>query len=214
MSAVVVVDYGSGNLRSVAKAFERAAMELGARIEISVSDDPKQIAAADAIVLPGVGAFGDCARGVTAVAGLRETLEEVVITKARPFLGICVGMQLMATRGLEHGEHRGFGWLDGDIVAMSPTDPRLKIPHMGWNLLGERKSHAVLNGTPDPAHAYFVHSYALSGANPDHVLATTRHGQIFPAMVGRDNMIGTQFHPEKSQAFGLSLIKQFLSWRP
>jgi glutamine amidotransferase len=214
VSLVCVVDYGSGNLRSVAKAFERQAREGDHNITIQVTSDPDIIARADRVVLPGVGAFGDCARGVQAVDGLRSALEESVISKARPFFGICVGMQLMAQRGLEHGIHQGFGWIKGDIVTLSPDDPDLKIPHMGWNLLEGRKAHPVLDHTPDPAHAYFVHSYGLVDYDPADLLAYTQHGQIIPAMVARANMIGTQFHPEKSQAFGLNLIDRFLKWRP
>jgi glutamine amidotransferase len=209
-----VVDYGSGNLRSVAKAFERQAREGDHPVRVQVTAEPDLIARADRVVLPGVGAFGDCARGVDAVDGLRAALEESVISKGRPFFGICVGMQLMAERGLEHGIHQGFGWIKGDIVALAPDDKALKIPHMGWNLLEGRKPHPVLDQTPDPAHAYFVHSYGLVDYDPADLLAHIQHGQIIPAMVGRANMIGTQFHPEKSQAFGLTLIDRFLKWRP
>jgi glutamine amidotransferase len=214
MTGVAIVDYGSGNLRSVAKAFERAVGEMGASLSVVVTSNVDVVAKADRIVLPGVGAFGDCARGVAQIDGLRQVLEEQVIAKARPFLGICVGMQLMAERGLEHGQHQGFGWITGDIARMVPDTPDLKIPHMGWNLLEGRKMHPVLDSCPDPAHAYFVHSFALTQADPKQVLASTLHGQVIPAMIGRDNMIGTQFHPEKSQGLGLTLIANFLRWRP
>jgi len=214
MSVLAVVDYGSGNLRSVAKAFERCSRAQNSDVEIVVTDDAKTVAAADRIVLPGVGAFGDCARGVNAVPGLRAALDDAVMARKRPFFGICVGMQLMAEQGLEHGTHQGFGWIKGEIRRMEPVEPDLKIPHMGWNLLHARKPHPVHGPADDLVHAYFVHSYALFDADPAQVLARTTHGLTFPAMVGRDNMIGTQFHPEKSQAFGLAMISDFLHWQP
>lgn len=212
---VAVVDYGSGNLRSAAKAVERAARDEGLTVEVLVTDKAEAVAAADRVVLPGVGAFGDCAAGVAAVDGLREALEHVVRRAARPFLGVCVGMQLMATRGLEHGVHAGFGWLPGDIVPLKAQgDPAIKIPHMGWNLLTDRRDHALLAGTAPDAHAYFVHSYVLEGAPPEAVTARALHGAPFTAMIASENMAGCQFHPEKSQAFGLTLIANFLRWSP
>jgi glutamine amidotransferase len=218
MQTVAIIDYGSGNLRSAAKAFERMADETGLARTIIVTADPDVVAAADRIVLPGVGAFADCHRGVTEPAGLMAALQAAVIEKARPFLGICVGMQLMATRGLEHGETPGFDWIAGDVVAIEPSSPELKIPHMGWNELNILATdHPVLEGlAPDGAapHAYFVHSYQLAAADSRHVLATTEYGGPITAMVGRDNMVGTQFHPEKSQATGLRLIANFLNWAP
>jgi glutamine amidotransferase len=222
---VVIVDYGSGNLRSAAKAFERAAREAGLDRDIAVTDDPATLAAADRIVLPGVGAFADCRAGLEARDGLVEALVEAVEARGRPFLGICVGMQLMATRGLEHRETPGFGWIPGDVEALRPADPAMKIPHMGWNELRiAAPGHPVLAGLSEGAagadgmrggpHAYFVHSYQLVAANPDQVLATVDYGGAVTAVVGRDNLVGTQFHPEKSQRTGLRLIANFLEWRP
>lgn len=218
MQTVAIIDYGSGNLRSVAKAFERMAAETGLARTITVTADAAVVAAADRVVLPGVGAFADCYRGVSEAPGMAAALEAAVIGKARPFLGICVGMQLMATRGLEHGETPGFGWIAGDVVAVKPSLPELKIPHMGWNELNIlAPEHPVLVGlAPGGAapHAYFVHSYHLAAADSGDVLATTDYGGPITAMVGRDNMVGTQFHPEKSQAMGLRLIANFLDWSP
>jgi len=207
--AVAIIDYGSGNLRSAAKAFESQT-----DLEIQVTADVGVVAAADHIVLPGVGAFGDCRRGLFAVDGMVETLQRTVIEGGRPFLGICVGMQLMAARGLEHGVFEGFGWIDGDVVAVEPDDASLKVPHMGWNDLTHVADHPVLEGLDHGAHAYFVHSYHMVPADPAHVLATVDYGGAITAAVGRDNMIGTQFHPEKSQAAGLALIRNFVQWRP
>jgi len=207
--AVAIIDYGSGNLRSAAKAFESQT-----ELEIQVTADVAKVAAADHIVLPGVGAFGDCRRGLDAVPGMVETLQRTVIEGGRPFLGICVGMQLMAARGLEHGVHGGFGWIAGDVVAVEPDDPALKVPHMGWNDLTHVADHPVLAGLDHGAHAYFVHSYHMVPADPAQVLATVDYGGAITAVVGRDNMIGTQFHPEKSQAAGLRLIRNFAQWRP
>ncbi len=212
---IAIVDYGSGNLRSAAKAFERCAREAGLAAEIDVTGEAARVAAADKIVLPGVGAFADCKRGLVAVPGMVDTLTEQVIGGGKPFLGICVGMQLMAERGLEHGVYDGLGWITGDIAPMTPDDPALKIPHMGWNELRLRRpEHPVLKGIADGDHAYFVHSYALTRPDPGQVLAEADHGGRFPAIVGRDNLVGTQFHPEKSQATGLRLITNFLGWKP
>ncbi|HYB11535.1 MAG TPA: imidazole glycerol phosphate synthase subunit HisH [Alphaproteobacteria bacterium] len=212
--SVVVVDYGSGNLRSAAKAVERAAADLSSGLDVRVASDARAVLEADRIVLPGQGAFAECAAGVVKVPGLREALEEAVIEQGRPFLGICVGMQLMATRGLEHGAHRGFGWIPGDIVPMTPRDAKLKIPHMGWNDLIVERQHSVLDGISSGADVYFVHSYALAGGDPAHILARVEYGESYPAMIGRENMVGTQFHPDKSQANGIRLIANFLRWRP
>ena len=212
--SVVVVDYGSGNLRSAAKACERAARDRGLKLDVKISGRAEDVRAADRIVLPGQGAFGDCKRGLAAVAGMIEALEESVVRKGRPFLGICVGMQLMAERGLEHGVHQGLGWLPGDVVAMSPADKALKIPHMGWNELVDLAPHPVLSGLTPGCHAYFVHSYIMRCTDGRHVLAACDYGGPFAAIVGRDNMVGTQFHVEKSQATGLALIGNFLEWRP
>ncbi len=216
--SVAIIDYGSGNLRSATKAFERAARETGLFPQVRLTADPDVVAKADRVVLPGVGAFADCQRGLAAVDGMSEALIEAVIAKGKPFLGICVGMQLMAERGLEHGVAQGHGWIPGDVTAMQPDDASLKIPHMGWNTIDlQGPAHPVLHGIeagPDGKHAYFVHSYHLAASNPAHVLASFEYGGTFTAMVGRDNMIGTQFHPEKSQHLGLQLIGNFLKWAP
>ena len=211
---VAVIDYGSGNLRSAAKALERAAREAELEAEILVTPDAETVAAADRVVLPGVGAFADCRAGVEAVPGLREALEEVAITRARPFLGICVGLQLMATTGREHGEHPGFGWIPGEVVPLEPSDPALKVPQMGWNELVILSDHPLLAGLGTDPHVYFVHSYHLRVERPEHLLAVSDYGGQVTAVAGRGNLIGTQFHPEKSQAAGLALLRNFLRWRP
>ena len=214
---VAIIDYGSGNLHSAAKAFERAAREADVAARVAVTADPDYVASADRVVLPGVGAFADCASGLDAVTGMREALETAVGRHARPFLGICVGMQLLATRGLEFGETPGLGWIAGDVAAIRPRDPALKVPHMGWNTLDVVRPHALLDGIatgPNGLHAYFVHSFHLAATDPATVVATADYGGPVTAMVGRDNIAGTQFHPEKSQALGLKLIANFLQWRP
>lgn len=219
--SVAIIDYGSGNLRSAAKAFERAARESGFKGEIVVTAEADRVAAADRVVLPGVGAFADCRRGLGAVPGMIEALTEAVMSKGRPFLGICVGMQLLAERGLEHGETAGLGWLQGNVVALtpegneSPGGTGYRVPHMGWNelnILAPR--HPVFAGIANGGHAYFVHSYHMQCHNPGHVMATVSYGQTVTALVGRDNIVGTQFHPEKSQALGLRFISNFLDWKP
>ena len=212
-----IIDYGSGNLHSAHKAFERAAREAGLPSEILVTADPAAVARADHIVLPGVGAFADCQRGLDAVAGMVEALDEAVMRRGRPFLGICVGMQLMASRGLEFEVSEGLGWIAGDVRLIEPADPALKIPHMGWNTIETGADHPLLAGIPTGPgglHAYFVHSYHLAASNPAHVLARADYAGPVTAMVGRDNLAGTQFHPEKSQRLGLALIGNFLAWRP
>lgn len=214
MSRVAIIDYGSGNLRSAAKAFERAARESGSDAEIVVTDDARAVAAADRIVLPGVGAFADCRRGLDAVPGMVEALTAAVIDRGRPFIGICVGMQLMATRGIEFDGAPGLDWIPGEVVALKPTDPAIKIPHMGWNDLKDVSAHPVLAGIGQGDHAYFVHSFHLRARDRGQVLAAAQHGETFAAVVGRDNLVGTQFHPEKSQRVGLALITNFLGWKP
>ena len=209
---VAIVDYGSGNLRSAAKAVERAAREAGTNDRVLVTSSPAEVAAADRIVLPGVGAFADCRAGLYAVSGMVDTLQR--IERAKPFLGICVGMQLMATRGVEYGVHAGLDWIAGDVVRIQPGTDHLKIPHMGWNELTDLKPHALVEGIAPHAHAYFVHSYQLAASKPETVLALTDYGGPVTAIVGRDNLAGTQFHPEKSQATGLRLIANFLRWKP
>ncbi len=213
---VAIIDYGSGNLHSAEKAFERAARE-GDGEKIRVTADPDVVAAADRVVLPGVGAFADCRAGLLAVDGMVEALRQAVEVRARPFLGICVGMQLMATRGLEHGETEGFDWIAGDVVEIAPDDPDLKIPHMGWNTLNIMHEHPIffnIETGNSGLHAYFVHSYHLAAAQDGDLVATTDYGGAVTAVVARDNRIGTQFHPEKSQLMGLALIANFLRWRP
>ena len=211
---VAIVDYGSGNLRSAAKAFERAAREAGTHERVLVTASPNEVAAADRIVLPGVGAFADCRAGLYGVPGMVDVLQREVIERGKPFLGICVGMQLMATRGVEYGVHAGLDWIAGDVVRIEPGKDHLKIPHMGWNELLELKPHPVLAGLLPHDHAYFVHSFQLVAAKAETLLATTEYGGRITAVVGRDNLAGTQFHPEKSQATGLRLIANFLRWKP
>jgi len=212
--ATAIIDYGSGNLRSAAKAFERAAREAEVATEIVVTSDARLVRDAERVVLPGVGAFADCRRGLAAVPGMEEALEEAVIRRGRPFLGICVGMQLMAERGREFETVDGLGWIPGEVTAIAPSDHALKIPHMGWNELNPLAAHPVLDGIAPGAHAYFVHSYGITCGERRHVLATVDYGGELVAAVGRDNLVGTQFHPEKSQATGLRLIANFLRWRP
>jgi glutamine amidotransferase len=217
MQHVAIIDYGSGNLHSAAKAFERAARDSGRACRIVVTSDPKEVRSADRVVLPGVGAFADCKRGLEAVAGMHAALEETVRRKGRPFLGICVGMQLLATRGLEHGVTEGLGWIPGEVRAIEPADPALKIPHMGWNTLTALRAHPLLADLPtgpSGLHAYFVHSYHLVADNRADVVAETDYGGPVTALVARGNIAGTQFHPEKSQALGLGLIANFLAWMP
>jgi glutamine amidotransferase len=214
---VAIVDYGSGNLRSAQKAFERAAYERGIRAEILVTPDPEELRRADRIVLPGVGAFRDCREGLHAVGGLPDALEESVTEKGSPFLGICVGMQLMATKGMEFGETPGLGWIAGTVRRIEPHDVQLKIPHMGWNAITPAREHPLLAGMTygeNAAHAYFVHSFGLAPDDPSDILATTDYGGALVAAVVRGNKAGTQFHPEKSQALGLNLLANFLEWRP
>ncbi|OYW53909.1 MAG: imidazole glycerol phosphate synthase subunit HisH [Hyphomicrobium sp. 32-62-53] len=217
MQNVAIIDYGSGNLHSAAKAFERAARDSGIQSTITVTADPDVVRRADRIVLPGVGAFADCRRGLEAVPGMRAALEDTVRTKGRPFLGICVGMQMLATRGLEHGESDGLDWVPGEVRAIEPRDPALKIPHMGWNTLSALHDHALLAGLPtgpNGLHAYFVHSYHFVPTSRADVVAETEYGGPVTALIAHGNIAGTQFHPEKSQRLGLGLIANFLKWSP
>lgn len=214
---VAIIDYGSGNLRSATKAFERAAREAGVAAEIDLTADAERVRTADRIVLPGVGAYADCRAGLGAVEGMVEAIYEAAIAQARPFLGICVGMQLMSSRGLEKTVTQGLGWIDGDVVLMQPEDPALKIPQIGWNTIELRRPHPLFEGIrtgPEGLHAYFVHSYHFAARRGEDVLAVTDYGGPVTAAVARDNLAGTQFHPEKSQALGLALIANFLKWRP
>jgi imidazole glycerol-phosphate synthase subunit HisH len=209
-----IIDYGSGNLRSAAKAFERAAGELDGNEKVVVTSDADAVAAADRIVVPGQGAFADCRRGLAAVPGLEDAVIDGVIARGRPFFGICIGMQLMAERGREFETVDGLGWIGGEVVAIEPADPALKIPHMGWNELRLEQEHPVFAGTQAGSHVYFVHSYHFAVADRNDLVATADYAQAVTAAVARDNMVGTQFHPEKSQAAGLRLIENFLRWRP
>jgi len=214
---VAIIDYGSGNLHSAAKAFERAAREEGSKLAIKVTADPADVLSANRVVLPGVGAFADCKTGLASIPGMIEALEEAVQDKGKPFLGICVGLQLMAERGLEHGVTPGLGWVAGEVRAIEPDDGSLKIPHMGWNTLNMARPHALFDGIPtgdEGLHAYFVHSYHLVPEDPADLVATTDYGGPVTAFVARDNMAGSQFHPEKSQKLGLALIANFLTWNP
>jgi glutamine amidotransferase len=213
--SVAIIDYGSGNLHSAAKAFERAARESGDAIV--VTGDPEAVRTADRVVLPGVGAFADCRRGLDRVPGMVEALSEAVRRRGKPFLGICVGMQLMAERGREYATTEGLGWIAGDVRRISPRDSGLKIPHMGWNTLTQRRPHPLFAGIPlgpDGLHAYFVHSYHLRVADSADLVADSDYGGPVTALVARDNYAGTQFHPEKSQKLGLALIANFLKWKP
>ena len=214
---VVIVDYGSGNLHSAAKAFERAARESGNDQRIVVTGDPEDVLRADRIVLPGVGAFADCRRGLDAIAGMVQALNTRVRRQGRPFLGICVGMQLMAERGREYAVTPGLGWIAGEVDRIAPSDPDLKIPHMGWNTLNAVRPHPLLDGLavgPQGLHAYFVHSFHLKPAERADLIAEADYGGPVTAIVGRDSMVGAQFHPEKSQRLGLKLIANFLMWKP
>ena len=213
MPLTALVDYDSGNLHSAEKAFQRMALEVGGG-DILVTSRPEDVARADRIVLPGDGAFPACREALGQYGGLFEAIEEAVIRKARPFLGICVGMQMLASRGHEYRETPGFGWIPGDVVKIEPTDRSLKVPHMGWNDLIVERPHPVLDGIATGDHAYFVHSYHFRVTDPAHRLAFCDYGGDITAIVGRDNILGTQFHPEKSQAAGLRLIGNFLRWAP
>jgi len=214
---VAIIDYGSGNLRSAVKSFERAAREIGSTAEIILTSQVSQVKQADRIVLPGVGAFADCRAGLVQIDGMWQAIDEAVSVSKKPFLGICVGMQLMAERGLEHEVAKGFGWIKGNVKAIEPGDKTFKIPHMGWNTIDPCKPHPVLENIalgPQGLHAYFVHSYHLVPDNHDDVLARADYSGTVFAAVAKDNMVGTQFHPEKSQELGLRLIGNFLNWTP
>lgn len=218
---IAIIDYGSGNLRSAAKAFQHVMDEEGISGQAIITGDADVVSKCDKIVLPGQGAFGDCISGLKSVPGMVDVLHEHVLQRGTPFFGICVGMQLLATRGLEFGEHQGLGWIAGDVVKMTPSDSSLKIPHMGWNGLKQAGNdlHPVLRGVTKNADGslpdfYFVHSFVFECKDKKNVLATCDYGGDFAAIVGRDNIIGTQFHPEKSQKAGLDLIRGFLHWKP
>ena len=214
---ISIIDYGSGNLHSAAKALERAAREHGSTLAVKVTAEPEEVAKADRIVLPGVGAFADCKQGLARVPGMIEVLEEAVRKQGKPFLGICVGLQLMASRGLEHGVTPGLDWIEGEVRAITPANRALKIPHMGWNTLSMAREHALLDGIPtgeEGLHAYFVHSYHFVPEDEAALVASTDYGGPITALIAKDNMAGTQFHPEKSQKLGLAFIANFLAWKP
>ncbi len=211
---IAIIDYGSGNLRSAAKAFERAIRESGSGQRVVVTNDPDQVRRATRIVLPGVGAFGDCLAGLSAIDGIVEALRDAVLDRGRPFLGICVGMQLLASSAQEYGDHTGLDWIAGHVELLRPDDPSLKIPHMGWNTLHMVNQHPIFEGLEDGEHVYFVHSNHLEIQYPQDRIAITNYGGEITAMVGRDNIVGTQFHPEKSQAAGIHLLQNFLTWKP
>ncbi len=212
---VTIVDYGSGNLRSAAKAFERVVADLGSGDRVAVTADADLVAKADRIILPGVGAFGDCKAGLAALPGMIEAMTEPVLVQGRPFLGICVGMQLLATTGREHGIHAGLDWIKGEVLPITPSDPNLKVPHMGWNELAYNPGrHPVLADLPENPHAYFVHSYRFACADAAQQVARVDYGGPIAAMIAKDTIVGTQFHPEKSQATGLRVIANFLRWAP
>lgn len=214
MTRLAIIDYGSGNVRSVQRALEAAANHHEIRLDVTLTDDPDRIRQADRIVLPGVGHFADCAAGLSGRSGVKEALNEAVFRSRRPFLGVCVGMQLMATVGREDVETRGLDWISGAVERLQPANPALPIPHMGWNVLRGLTDHPCLAGLgPDP-HVYFVHSYALKAERRDHVAARCDYGGKFVAAVARDNLFGTQFHPEKSQKAGQTLLANFLRWKP
>lgn len=206
--SLAIIDYGSGNLRSVAKAFERVS---DGKMPVLVTRSPDAVKAASHIVLPGVGAFADCMKGLISLHGMLDMLKAQVLKNNKPFLGICVGMQMLFEKGHEHGSHDGLGWLKGEVVALKPSDPSLKIPHMGWNDLNIKGTPALLDGIKTGDHAYFVHSYHAVCGNPFNALATVEYGQTVTAVVGQGNIMGTQFHPEKSQETGLQLLKNFMS---
>ena len=210
MQSVALIDYGSGNLRSAEKALRRAAEGLGSPVDIVVTADPEVVARADRLVLPGVGAFAACMAGLTGLDGMIEAMTQAAIARRAPFLGICVGMQLLADRGLEFGETRGLGWIPGDVARLSPSDPAAKIPHMGWNALEDLAAAPLLAGLGEGAHMYFTHSFAFTPADPSQVIASVDHGGRFAAAVARNNIMGVQFHPEKSQSQGLRLLANFL----
>jgi len=214
---IALIDYDAGNIHSAHKALERAARDAGLAATVTVTADPKVVAGADRIVLPGDGAFADCMRHLEAVPGMIETLEDSVRRKGRPIFGICVGMQLLAERGLEHGVTRGLGWIPGEVRLLAPGDPALKVPHMGWNTLEPLQDHALLDRLPlgeGGLHAYFLHAYHLVVGERRDLVARADYGGTVSAVVARDNMAGTQFHPEKSQRLGLGLLANFLRWKP
>lgn len=214
---LTIIDYGSGNIRSAAKAFEH----INKDITVKISNKPEDILKSDRIVLPGQGAFKDCMENLSAIDGMIEALEERVVKDGTPFLGICVGMQLLATRGMEHGITAGLNWIDGEVVPLLPGDERLKIPHMGWNELHflsanteQDNRHFVLRSTESSENFYFVHSFVFKCTYNHNVLAMAEYGGLHPVVVGKDNIIGVQFHPEKSHKAGLNLLSNFLEWRP
>ncbi|HJV42086.1 imidazole glycerol phosphate synthase subunit HisH [Caulobacter sp.] len=213
MQTVALIDYGSGNLRSAEKALREAARRRALDADIVVTADPDLVAGADRVFLPGVGAFASCRAGLDAT-GVYEAMNAAVHGRGVPFMGICVGHQLLATEGLEFGVTPGLDWIKGQVKKLEPNDPRLTIPHMGWNAISFVRAHPLFAGIEDGAHMYYANSFALTPADPDDVVATSDHGGPFTAAVAKDNVAGVQFHPEKSQASGLALLANFLEWRP
>ena len=211
---VGIIDYGSGNIRSVSKSFERAAFELESKVKINVIHSAQELKNMDRIVLPGVGAFADCIKGIKNINSLYKTLNDMVLGKSVPFLGICVGMQLLANYSNEHGRHNGFGWIEGEVVPIIRKDNDIKIPHMGWNSIEILKKHQIFENIKNGEDFYFVHSYNFNSKNKDYIYSETRYGGYITAVVIKNNIIGTQFHPEKSQIFGIQFIKNFLEWIP
>ncbi len=215
--SIALIDYGAGNLRSASKAFEFAIAAAGRDDKVTITADPAVVAKADRVVLPGDGAFADCRRNLDSVPGMVEAIRESIVARGRPFLGICVGMQLLTTRGLEYGVTEGLDLIPGEVRAVTPADPALKVPHMGWNTLQPHGDHPLLDGIvtgPEGWHAYFLHGFHLVADNPDDVIASAQYGGDVTAIVAHGNVAGTQFHPEKSQRLGLALIGNFLAWKP
>ena len=216
MQNIVIIDYGSGNIKSAARAFEKVIKDHNLDFQVVISNNPDDLTSASHIVLPGQGAFGDCISNLKSVSGMIEALETAVLSDKKPFLGICVGMQLLANKGFEHGEYDGLGWIDGNIVPIKPTDKALKIPHMGWNTVQwtQKNSPITKNLEKSDPHFYFVHSFMFESKEEDAVIGTTEYGQEVTAIIAKNNILGTQFHPEKSQDAGLTLIHNFLLWKP
>ena len=209
-----IIDYGSGNIRSVAKSFERAVIELGVREKINIIRNAEELRKMDRIVLPGVGSFADCMNSLKSIEDLFETLNEVILKKSKPFLGICLGMQLLADLSYEYGKHKGLGWIGGKVSPIDRSLPSVKIPHMGWNSIKITKQHAIFNNIKNEEDFYFVHSYKFISETKENIYAETFYHQDISAVVIKDNIIGTQFHPEKSQNLGIQFIKNFIEWKP
>ena len=211
--SIAVIDYGSGNLKSAAKALETAANNTNINSKIVVTSDPKTIKQSDKIVLPGQGSFRDCYLGIKKIPGLNETLNEFVLDKKKPIFGICVGMQLFAKTGYESQETKGFGWIDAEVRKINNMNKKLKLPHMGWNQIEFKKDFTLFSGLENKSHMYFIHSYELITKQKDCIVATTNYGNSITAAIAKENIFGTQFHPEKSQKNGLKILENFLKWK-